>query len=59
MQLSSKLETLLMMGVKAAGSYNPMNALAPMSMAESGSNVAEQAGQENCISELPHALSSS
>ena len=27
MKLSSKLETLLVMGVKAAGSYDPMNAL--------------------------------
>ena len=30
MQLSSKLKTLLMMGVKAAGSYNAMNALPPI-----------------------------
>jgi len=27
MELSSKLETLLVMGVKNAGSYDPMNAL--------------------------------
>ncbi len=30
MQLSEKLQTLLVMGVKTAGSYDPMNALTPI-----------------------------